>query len=146
MSLAIRAATAADAPALVALIRELASTLDEPCPLDEAYARTFLAFPGSHALLAVDGEEVTGMLTFGLRPCLFHAGPACLVEDLLVRPAWRRRGVAGRLLDAAAELAREQGAVEISVSTERDNLAALSFYRRHGLTDEYVFLERHLRP
>jgi len=55
-----------------------------------------------------------------------------ILNDLFVLPAMRRRGVARRLLDAAAGFAREDGAAAIQLETTRDNAAARATYRAAG--------------
>ena len=52
--------------------------------------------------------------------------------------------IGSALVLRAIEHARARGSAELSVSTMPDNAAALRLYRRHGLTDEAVLLERHL--
>ena len=63
---------------------------------------------------------------------------------LVVSAAARGLGVGSQLMKAAETLLREAGCVEISVTTLPDNLRAIEFYRAHGLTDEAVYLEKHL--
>jgi ribosomal protein S18 acetylase RimI-like enzyme len=61
----------------------------------------------------------------------------------VVQADQRGRGAGGSLLEAAIARARDGGCAEISVSTMPDNRRAQAFYRRHGLADEAVLLERH---
>jgi len=50
----------------------------------------------NHALwVAEDKGQAVGMITTGLRPTLYHAGPPALIDDLIVAPYARGRG-AGR--------------------------------------------------
>lgn len=63
-------------------------------------------------------------------------GPVFVLNDLYVDAASRRAGVGRTLLAAAADLARERGALRISLETSRDNLAAQSLYRRAGWRED----------
>jgi GNAT superfamily N-acetyltransferase len=143
MDVSIVAATAADADVIVELIRELAAHSGGTAQTDAAYVRRYLAYPGRTVLLAeVDGERV-GVLAYSLNPNLYHAADGCLVEDLFVRPRFRGRGVGRALVARVMAEAARQGWAEVSVSTDRDNHAALGLYRGLGLAEEYVLLEKH---
>jgi ribosomal protein S18 acetylase RimI-like enzyme len=140
----IRDAGPRDAADIVRLVRALAAEGGESCALTEALAARYLAAPGCHVLLAeADGDAVVGLLSCSIRLDLYHAAPTCLVEELVVQDGWRGQGVGSQLLEAAIALAQGDGCAEISVSTMPDNLRAQAFYRRHGLVDEAVLLERH---
>ena len=67
----------------------------------------------------------------------------CWLEDLIVEPAARNRGVGHALLDAAIEEARLRGWTRITLVTDADNVAAQALYRRHGFKrSEMVVLRR----
>jgi ribosomal protein S18 acetylase RimI-like enzyme len=85
-----------------------------------------------------------GLLSYSVRPDLYHAASSCLIEDLVVRTGMRGRGVGSRLLAELMARLPETGCAEVSVTTLPGNAPALKFYRKHGLVDEAVFLERHL--
>ena len=144
MSLQIRSAGPGDAGAIVCLIRELATAYGEESPVTEGYALEYLGSPGSHILLASRDEQTIGLLSYTIRPNLYHAGPTALIEELIVEPYEQGRGVGGALLsELLSELAR-LGVVEVSVSTMPGNQGARRFYQAHGLVDEAILLERHL--
>jgi len=60
------------------------------------------------------------------------AAPILILNDLYVAATARRRGIAKRLLKAAVEHARSQGAVRLTLSTETTNHAAQALYEREG--------------
>ena len=140
---AIVTATAADADAVVSLVRELGESWGEPSGVDADYVRHYLDFPGRVVLLAEAAGERVGMLVYSLNPNLFHAADGCLIEDLYVRPSWRGNGVGRALVAHVMAEAPRRGWAEVSVSTGNDNAAALSLYRGQGLVEEYVLLEKH---
>lgn len=57
------------------------------------------------------------------------------IEDLLVHPAWRSRGVGGQLLAALEQAAKERGYSQVGLSVAIDNGAARRLYARSGYTD-----------
>jgi len=140
----IHEALPADAAAVAALVIELAQSMGESSPLTAAFAEDYLRSPHSHALLAKAGGQAVGLLSYSIRPDLYHAAPTALIEELVVRGPARRQGVGSALLRALFEHLSAAGCAEVSVTTMPDNEHALRFYRSHGLTDEAVFLERHL--
>jgi ribosomal protein S18 acetylase RimI-like enzyme len=141
--LILRDALPADARAVTALVCGMAEEDKEYSPITEAFAAEYLASPGSGILIAELAGSPAGMLSYSIRPGLFHAAPSCLIELLWVRPDARGRGAGGALLKTLLERAAALGCAEVSVSTMPGNAGAIRFYRRHGLAEEAVYLERH---
>lgn len=146
MPITVREASPTDAGVIVRLIAGLAAYEDWPLELTAEYVPVYLGFPGSHALLAGQDGEPVGLLAYSLRPGLFHGGESGYVEELVVLPAARRRGVARQLLRRAMRQMGERGCKEISLSVGLQNTEAQRLYRSLGLTEESLLLERHLRP
>jgi ribosomal protein S18 acetylase RimI-like enzyme len=140
----VRPAEVEDAVEIAGLVAMLAAELGDPTPVTPAYVADFLHRPGCHALLAVCPSGVLGLLSYSFRPGLYHAADSCLVDELVVQPADRNRGVGMLLLNEVIRLARQQGCAEVSLSVMKSNLAALHFYRRHGFEDQAMLLELHL--
>lgn len=147
MEITIRDAQLADTPAIVRLIGDLAASSGESSPLTTGYAAYYLASPSSKTLLAEIPQGVVGLLSYSLRPDLYHAAPVCLIEELVVEEALRGRGMGRALVtELLARLAGTECA-EISVAAMPDNPRAIQFYKAQGLTEEAVFLEKHFeRP
>ena len=140
----LRDATPDDAPAITDLIQELAQSMGETSPITRDFVRRYLAFPGSNILLAVEHGQIAGLLSYSIRPNLYHSGDTALIEELIVRSGWRGQGVGGMLLEALLARLKESDCVEVSVTTLPDNQGAIRFYRTHGLMDEALYLEKHL--
>jgi ribosomal protein S18 acetylase RimI-like enzyme len=143
MSISIRHAGPGDEAAIVRLVREMAEGEGWPSPVDEHYVRHFLASPASGALLASDGGEAVGLLSYCMTPGLFHAADSGLIELLIVTAGRRGQGIGRRLVDAALRVFEEAGCAEVSVSTGDANDPAQHVYREAGLTETSVLLERH---
>ena len=143
MQIAIREATPADAADIVRLIDELAAIDGEHSPLTEAYVATYLSSAVSKILLAERRQSIVGLLSYSLRPDLYHAALSCLVEELIVQKDARGQGVGRALLvELLARLATLDCA-EVSVAAAPANTRAIKFYRMHGLAEECLFLEKH---
>lgn len=140
----IREAALDDAEMAVALIQQLAESASEASPITTEYVADYLVTPGSAVLLAEEEGRIIGLLSYSVRPNLYHAAPSCLIEELVVRSVARGRGVGTVLLKAVLERARAAGCIEVSISAMPDNTRAIALYKRLGFTDEAVFLEQHL--
>lgn len=73
------------------------------------------------------GSELVGM--FGLEP---YGSDAMELRRMYVDPAWRRRGIAGKMLRVAEDDCRRLGLARLELSTSEIQGDALSFYRRSG--------------
>ncbi len=145
MAAVIRDATRDDYGTIVRLIRQLAEDAgEEACPTEEDVER-YLSFPGSGALLAEKEGGVVGLLTYNIRPGLYHAGDCCVIDELVVDRAARGRGIGSALLGHLLLEQERTGCAEVAVSCLRDNERAIRLYRRHGLVDDALLLERHFR-
>lgn len=145
MDLIIRPAQSEDHTAIASLIAELAASTGETTPITVEYVRQYLEFPGSDILVAAENQQIVGLLSYSLRPNLFHAGNSCSIEELIVAQPFRSRGIGGALLEELLHWLSDQDCVEVSVTTMPDNQGAIAFYKSHGLTDEAIYLEKHFR-
>jgi GNAT superfamily N-acetyltransferase len=137
----IRQAAAADVPLLAALVRELADyehRLDEvalePAALEAAlFGPRRLADAVIADVVPPAGDKVqpAGFALFWYTFSTFRGRPNLYIEDLFVRPEFRRLGAGRALVQHLARLAveRECGRLEWSVLTW--NAPAIQFY--HGL-------------
>jgi ribosomal protein S18 acetylase RimI-like enzyme len=139
----IRDATPEDAAAVVAIVQQMATDDGDTSPLNEDYVRFYLASECRGALLAEQDGQVVGLLSYSIRPDLYHAGGSALIELLVVRGGQRGVGVGAALVNNLVKRVEDQGCAEVSVSTMPDNQGAIRFYQRLGLTEEAVYLEKH---
>jgi ribosomal protein S18 acetylase RimI-like enzyme len=140
----IRNGERGDEPAVVRLVKELGESSGGESPVNDGFVREYFQSPGCSILLAEDGGVVVGLLSYSLRPSLFHAATSCLIETLIVTEVARSQGAGRALMVEILRRAETQKWAEVSVSVMPDNQRALWFYRLLGLTDEAVFLEKHL--
>jgi ribosomal protein S18 acetylase RimI-like enzyme len=124
----IRAAVAADQPALLALVWKtvMASERDREALLAHP---EFVQVPveqltSANACVADDGRTLAGFAVVLRRP----DGEAEL-DGLFVDPAVQRLGIGRRLVEKATRLARAMGATELHVIA---NDSALAFYQAVG--------------
>ncbi len=139
----IREATVGDEPVVARLVRALAEGEGETSPVDDRAVATYLDFPGSGAFVAEVDGAVVGVLTWFMRPGLFHGGRWACIDELFVEEGARHQGVGDALVAGALQAFRAAGCREVTVSTMPGNHAARHLYAKHGLTDESLQLERH---
>lgn len=90
------------------------------------------------SLLAFEGDEPVGMAGLSIR------GTRGWVSGFGVVPAWRRRGLARRLMSALLERARADGLRQLSLEVLAGNTAALRLYESAGMrvTRDLLVLDR----
>lgn len=99
----------------------------------EAYASRLAIEPRvDHPILAWAGEHAVGLANLRLLQPVLFAHPYAELTELFVEEAYRRQGVARRLLTFAEEMARKAGAQTLFILTNFYNHPAQQLYRAHG--------------
>lgn len=80
------------------------------------------------------GQKILGMVSLLFTISTAEGGKAAWLEDLIVRPDQRGKGLGTRLLRAAIEWARREGLSRITLLTDGDNVRARRLYARHGFS------------
>lgn len=134
--LRISAASPADVPLILALIRELADyeRMSEQVVATEADIERALfgERPCAEAVIARVGDEAVGFALFFQSFSTFVGRPGLYLEDLYVRPAHRGHGIGRRLLAHLAHVAVERGCGRFEWSVLDWNELAIASYRRAG--------------
>lgn len=133
--LAIRPATVADAALISALITELAAyeKESEQVRITEAdIARDgFGADPQFRALIAEWSSQPVGFALF-FRYYSTWRGAGLYLEDLFVRPAFRRRGIGTALLSGVAREAERENRLFVRWAVLHWNACAMGLYQTVG--------------
>jgi len=138
----VRRATVADLELVVPLFDAYRQFYGQTRDLDlaRAFLRERLEREQAVIFLALDAQRSAVGFT-QLFPSFSSAAARriFILNDLFVDPAARRCGVGQRLLSAAADLARGQGAVRLTLSTALTNTPAQSLYEAAGWRRDEVF-------
>ena len=133
---ALRTATPADVPAILACIRGLAEyeRLAHQCIATEAllHETLFGSDRVAEVVLASRGGETAGFALWFRSYSTFLARPGIYLEDLFVFPAHRGRGLGRRLLGHLARTARERGYGRVEWAVLDWNVDAIRFYESLG--------------
>lgn len=127
-----------DLPALEKLLGELFAQEHEFTPDAEKQARALRmilddARNGQIFVARQDGETIA-MASVLFTISTAEGGLVGLLEDVIVAPPYRRQGIGRQLLDHVLQWCRQQGLLRVTLLTDHDNLAALSFYERAGFS------------
>src|SRR6201988_4069064 len=138
--LSIRSATAADVPAVLGFIRELATYehLEHEVVATEVEVRTALfgARPYAEVALAcLDGIPV-GFALYFHNFSTFMGKPGIYLEDLYVRPEARGLGAGKRLFAYLAKTALERRCARLDWAVLDWNAPSIGFYRSLGAVDQ----------
>ena len=132
----IRPATEADAPLILALIRELADyekLLHEVTATEETLRESlFGARRAAEVLLGYEDGAPVGYAIFFHNFSTFLGRPGLYLEDLYVRPQARGRGYGRAFLARLAQLAVERGCGRMEWSVLDWNTPAIDFYKALG--------------
>ncbi len=134
---AIRSATSDDVPLILVLIRELAEferlaheVVAEPAQLEAAL---FGPRPAAEVLLAFSADGVpAGFALYFQNFSTFLGTAGIYLEDLFVRPEFRRHGLGRALIGRIAGLAVERGCGRFEWAVLDWNAPAIRFYRQLG--------------
>jgi GNAT superfamily N-acetyltransferase len=145
----IRPATPADLDALIPLIRTLFA-LEPDYPFDPDKVRRgltlLLAMPDLAGVWVVDQQgAVLGLCSAQIVISTAEGGPSAWVEDLVIHPQARGRGLGRALMAAVSAWARERGVTRLQLLADRDNAPALGFYQHLGWQPLRMISLRH-RP
>ena len=131
----VRAARPTDVARMVSLL-DLLFAIEADFRPDPARQRQGLTLllddERARVLVAERADGVVGMCTGQLVVSTAEGGPALLVEDVVVDPDHRGRGVGRALLAALADWARGRGVRRLQLLADGNNGPALAFYERLG--------------
>ena len=127
----------ADIPALVELMSQFYA--ESSYALDPEWAKaSFAQLLRDEARGAVwiarRGSEPAGHVVLALRHSMEFGGLAGVIDDLFVRPQFRRHGIASELLAALFQNCRRLRVAAVHVEVGPDNAAASALYQSFGLS------------
>ena len=136
VSLTIRAARPVDAALIFALVRELADYENLSGEMDASEAQIAAALfadkPRFFCDVAEWDGEAAGFATWFLNFSTFRGRHGIYVEDIFVRPAFRKRGVGKALMARLAHRCLDEGYARFEWAVLDWNAPAIDFYRSIG--------------
>jgi GNAT superfamily N-acetyltransferase len=137
--LEIRAATADDLPAIVAMLADDPLGAQRESPDDLSPYRTALerlvADPNQHLVVAVRDGCVIGTLQLTIIPGLSHRGATrALIEAVRIHADERGSGLGSRLIEWAIDTSRRLDCRMVQLTSDKTRTDAHRFYERLGFT------------
>jgi GNAT superfamily N-acetyltransferase len=136
MSVVIRPARRGDAALVFALVRELAEyeklSHDVMATENDLAAALFCATPSVFCDIAEWNGEAAGFAVWFRNFSTFSGRHGIYLEDLFVRPAFRRHGIGRALLVHLARHCMKQGWTRLQWSVLDWNAPAIAFYKSLG--------------
>ena len=135
----VEKAKLSDIPRLVELMDEFYA--ESSYALDRSWATaSFERLLGDESLgaawLGRRGPEIAGYVVLTLKHSMEFGGMDAFIDDLFVRPNFRRQRVASTLLSALFDHCRQLPAAAVHVEVGPDNAAALALYESFGLSNQ----------
>lgn len=135
-ALALETATPADLPALVELLAVLFAQEADFVPDAAKQKRALGVILGDprvgHIYVAREAGRVVGMVSTLYTISTAEGGKAAWLEDMVVLPECRGRGVGAALLAHAVYRAREEGCLRLTLLSDEDNALAHGVYAAEG--------------
>lgn len=142
----IRAATAADIPALVELLAALFTIEQDFTPDLDKQSRGLagvIANPNGIVTVALDDAgAVIGMSSAQLVFSTAEGAWSAWIEDVVVATPWRGHGIGRALLRHLLDWSAQRGATRAQLLVDLDNPPALDFYRHLGWAETRLAARR----
>ncbi|MFM9368974.1 GNAT family N-acetyltransferase [Streptomyces sp. Da 82-17] len=141
--LAIRPATAADLPAIVAMLADdpLGARRESPddlAPYERALAR-LVDDPNQHVVVALREERVVGTLQLTVIPGLSRRGATrSIIEGVRIHADERGSGLGTQLIEWAVDESRRQDCQLVQLTSDATRVDAHRFYERLGFEASHV--------
>ncbi|MHA2789761.1 GNAT family N-acetyltransferase [Corynebacterium sp. S7] len=133
LDVTVRLATPDDAEELAVLLRAFNAEFGEPAPAEAVLAeRISRALAGGSAFSVVAGHPIVSFGFVTLRPALWSAGPAAILDELYTVPARRSESIGAQVFEMILSEARARGVEDLQIPVDEADHDAHRFYERHG--------------
>lgn len=134
--LAVRPATAGDAEAVGRLLHDFNTEYDDVTPGPAALAeRVGELLAAGDTRILVGGPGPDGLAVLRFRLSIWSRALECYLAELYVVPGRRGHGLGRALMEAAMQLARDEGADYMELGTSEDDTAARRLYESLGFSN-----------
>jgi GNAT superfamily N-acetyltransferase len=129
----VRRAGPEDAETIGRLLHDFNSEFGDFTPGPEFLGRRIRALLESGAITVVlGGEGPDGLALMRFRPSLWSESLDCYLEELYVVPDRRGQGLGRAIMEAAMDVARQEGAGHMDLGTAETDTTARALYEKLG--------------
>ncbi len=98
----------------------------------ENLAVTLAARSDTTVIFALDCQEVIGMVVCVEGFSTFACKPLINIHDVIVKPAYRGKGISGMMFEEVEQIARKKGCCKLTLEVLSGNKSARSAYANFG--------------
>ena len=150
MKIEISQAGHGDLDQLADLLAELFTLESDFCPDREKQLRGLRLILDNPALgrlfVLRDCGRVAGMANALITVSTAEGSRVAMLEDVIIRNEYRGKGLGRRLVEHVLAWARIEGMTRVTLLADRDNEAALRFYRKLGFEHSHMAVLRSSLP
>jgi ribosomal protein S18 acetylase RimI-like enzyme len=133
---AVRRAAASDAADIGRLLHDFNAEFGDPTPGPQRLAeRVRRLLAGGDTAVLLGGTGPAGLAVLRFRQALWSDAMECYLAELYVVPERRGHGLGRALMNAAIELARNEGADYMDLGTSEADVAARALYESLGFSN-----------
>jgi len=134
-----------DIPSVARLLNELGEALHEDShismlAIQRQYGEMQRAQDTYENYVYEENGKVIGFISLLNYKSIYHRNGTTQINELIVSEEYRNRGIGKRLLEYAKCRAKAIGMDEIEVGVMKENTAAIDFYKKNGMDEEYFLL------
>ena len=143
MEIKVRKATESDMPAVLGLIKELATYEKAPQEVTNTVADMlqdgFGPDPVFYCQVAESEDTIAGMAIYFIKYSTWK-GKGIYLDDIVVTEKFRRHGIGAQLLDAVIRHAHQLGVNQLHWQVLDWNQPAIEFYKKYEISfdDEWI--------
>ncbi|MCF0070949.1 GNAT family N-acetyltransferase [Dyadobacter sp. CY261] len=138
----IRRASATDREVIYNMICDLENTALDREGFNRAFDRNITSTNIAY-FLAEHSSRPVGMVSCHIQPLLHHAALVSEIQEMYVEPEYRSQQVGMALMEYVTRFAKEEGAIQMEVTSRATREQAHRFYEREGFAKSHVKLVRY---
>lgn len=90
-------------------------------------------------------NDVIGFGDVWTYPEFVHSGNSAYIQNLFILKQYRGKGWGNKMIKLFLKIAKERKARAIHMTTSKKNLNAINLYKKIGIVDEGILLEKYLQ-
>lgn len=135
MDIKIRKSTISDLPSVLMLYSHLGMDDGRVLTLKDA-KKVFdkiKKYPDYKIFVAKVNKKIVGTFALLILDNIAHMGaPSGLIEDVVVHPDFRRKGIGKQMIKFALDYCRKKGCYKVALSSNKNRMEAHAFYESLG--------------
>lgn len=135
MDIKIRKSTISDLPSVLMLYSHI--SMDDGSVLTLKDAKKVFdkikKYPDYKIFVAKVNKKIVGTFALLILDNIAHMGaPSGLIEDVVVHPDFRRKGIGKQMIKFALDYCRKKGCYKVALSSNKNRMEAHAFYESLG--------------